>query len=159
MPGGMPGSMWWQVLPDVLRSIRTLSMQSTGLSPHIILYKQLPEVLLQRTLMRHTAGEPMLESWGWDEDYPHTMDGYVDVAPMEAIILEWDQICADVQARLDCQDHAMVEAHACYADLAKKDVCYIFAKRDQVLLRAQEMGKAKAHTCGPYLFWRCVWSR
>ena len=81
----MPRAIWWQVLPDVLRSIHTLSMQSTGLSPHITLYKQLPEVPLQRTLMRHTAGELMLESWGWEEDHPYTVDGYIYVAAMEAI--------------------------------------------------------------------------
>ena len=111
--------MWWQMLLDILRSICTLSMWSTSLSPHVILYKQLPEVTLQCALMRHTIGEPMLESWGWEEDYPHTTDGYIDVAAMEAIILEWDEIFADVWAHLDHQDRTMVEAHAHHTDLAK----------------------------------------
>ena len=47
------------------------------------------------------------------------MDGYVDVVAMKAIILEWDEIFADVRVCLDCQDHAMVEAYNCCADLAK----------------------------------------
>ena len=38
----------------------------------------------------------------------------------------------------------MVEAHARRSDLARQDVCYIFAEGDQVLLRAQEVAKAKA---------------
>ena len=53
----------------------------------------------------------------------------------------------------------MVEAHARHADLAKKDICYVFAKGDQVLLRAREMGKAKARARGPYLFRRYIGSR
>ena len=38
---------------------------------------------------------------------------------MEAIISQWDEIYTDMRAHLDCQDHAMVEAHARHADLAK----------------------------------------
>ena len=55
---------------------------------------------------------------------------------MEAIISEWDKIFTDVQAHLDLQDRAMVEAHARCTDLARGIVRYMFAEGDQVLLRA-----------------------
>ena len=39
-----PGSRWWEVLPDVARSIRMLVAKGTGLSPYLLTYKQHPEL-------------------------------------------------------------------------------------------------------------------
>ena len=63
------------------------------------------------------------------------------MAAMEAIILEWDEIFADVWAHLDRKDCTIVEAHARRTDLARQDVRNIFAARDQVLLQAREVGQ------------------
>ena len=34
------GAEWWDVLPDVLRGLRTLPHRVTGVSPYLLLFKQ-----------------------------------------------------------------------------------------------------------------------
>ena len=65
----------------------------------------------------------------------------------------------EVQTWLARSNLAMVKVHARCSDLAKLHAQYIYAKWDTILLWASKVGKLKACTRGPYLFYHYLGAR
>ena len=50
MMSACPGTNWWDVLYDVARAIRLIPAAATGFSPHILVYKQSPQIAFPAAL-------------------------------------------------------------------------------------------------------------
>ena len=55
------GATWYEVLPDILHSMRTLPSMATGVHPYLVSSKQYPKVPLSLTLHRQVFGAPWME--------------------------------------------------------------------------------------------------
>lgn len=47
----VPGSKWWENLPDVLRGQRCLATRATGYSPYLLVFKTPPILPLSNALI------------------------------------------------------------------------------------------------------------
>ena len=58
-----PGGKWWEFLADIARSVRLLPAWATSTSPHVLVFKQYPEIPVEGHL-RATSSEVSLEKVG-----------------------------------------------------------------------------------------------
>ena len=47
-----PGATWFEVLPNILRSAKTLPSKATGVQPYLVSFKQYPEIKPSQKLHR-----------------------------------------------------------------------------------------------------------
>jgi hypothetical protein len=94
----IPGAEWYNVLPDVLKALRTLPHSVTGVSPFALVFKQHPR---WQDRLELAVAEPVAREATPEEE--------------EALFMAqskfWDEVRGEVADRLQKNDLKMIRAY------------------------------------------------